>query len=123
VRKAEADFKVAHELKLSERAFHDSVCFHSQQSAEKYLKALLVERCLPVPRTHDLDRLLTELAAYYPILKTLRRGLLVLTGFAVEARYPGLTASKRQAASSLRWCERVRTAVRQLLGLKEPPTR
>lgn len=33
----------------------DTICFHSQQAAEKYLKAVLVFHTQPVPRTHDLD--------------------------------------------------------------------
>ena len=44
--KAEADFDAAHELASSKSRLHDSVCFHCQQSAEKYLKALLAERGL-----------------------------------------------------------------------------
>jgi HEPN domain-containing protein len=30
----------------------DTICFHSQQAAEKYLKAVLVFHAQPVPRTH-----------------------------------------------------------------------
>ena len=30
----------------------DTICFHSQQVAEKYLKAVLVFYAQPVPRTH-----------------------------------------------------------------------
>ena len=116
-RKAEADFRVSGEIARSAEPFHDSVCFHCQQSAEKYLKALLVELGIPFPRTHDLDRLLLALLPTHPQLRTLRRGLLFLTEFAVEARYPGLNTSKRQATSALRWAERVRQAVRSLLGL------
>ena len=36
----------------------DTICFHSQQAAEKYLKAVLVFHAQPVPRTHDLEHLL-----------------------------------------------------------------
>ncbi len=32
---------------------HSAICFHSQQMAEKYLKALGIERRLTMPRTHD----------------------------------------------------------------------
>ena len=31
-----------------------TVCFHCQQCAEKYLKALLISRGVDFPRTHDL---------------------------------------------------------------------
>jgi hypothetical protein len=47
----------------------------------------------------------------------MRRGLIFLTDFAVDIRYPGDSASKRQAASALRWAGRVRGECRRLLGL------
>jgi HEPN domain-containing protein len=65
---------------------HDEVCFHCQQCAEKYLKGLMEESGLIVPKTHDLDALLTALASYYPGLRSLRRGLLFLSDFAVDFR-------------------------------------
>ena len=46
-----------------------------------------------------------------------RRGLLFLSDFAVDTRYPGSNASKRQAVAALRWAERVRTPARALLGM------
>ena len=81
------------------------------------MKALLVELALPVPRTHDLDRLLNDLILHHPQLSSLRRGALFLGQFAVETRYPGLNATKRQAVSTLRWAARLRLAVRIVLSL------
>jgi len=93
------------------------VCFHCQQSAEKYLKALLEELGITVARTHDLDKLLTVVQRHHPTLQSLKRGLLFLTDFAVDARYPGLSTTKRQAAAALGWADTVRTAARALLGI------
>jgi hypothetical protein len=76
------------------------------------------ERALPVPKTHDLDLLLTALMPYHPTLRSLRRGLLFLSDFAVDTRYPGNSASKRQALAALRWMDRVRTPMRALLGIR-----
>lgn len=59
VKKAEADHVVAVLSSRSAVPLHDAVCFHGQQCAEKYLKALLEELGLLVPKTHDLDHLLT----------------------------------------------------------------
>jgi HEPN domain-containing protein len=95
------------------------VCFHCQQCAEKYLKGLMEELGLLVPKTHDLDALLTRLAPHHPALQALRRGMLFLSDFAVDARYPGKWARKRQALAALRWAERVRTQARALLGIRE----
>jgi HEPN domain-containing protein len=97
------------------------VCFHYQQCAEKYLKGLMEEVGLTVPKTHDLLDLQTSLAPHHPSLHSLRRGLRFLTHFAVDTRYPGDCATKRQAEAALRWAKRVRTEARKLLGI--PPRR
>lgn len=102
----------------SKSPVHDGVCFHCQQCAEKYLKGLMEEMGLSVPKTHDLEGLLTALATHHPTLRPLRRGLLFLTDFAVDTRYPGKNASKRQAVAALRWASRVRTPARALLGIR-----
>jgi HEPN domain-containing protein len=74
---------------------------------------------LAVPRLHDLNRLRAVLLPHHSSLRGLGRGLKFLTGFAVTQRYPGDRASKRQAAAALRWAEKVRTAARALLGIRE----
>ena len=102
---------------------YDLVCFCCQQSAEKYLKAVLVELGRNVPRTHNLEDLLGLLLPDYPHLSKLRRGLKFLIQFAVEARYPGFHATKPQAAAALRWTGRVADACRLVLGIASKPQR
>ncbi len=102
------------------KLLYDGVCFHCQQAAEKYLKALLQEAGLPIPRTHSLLTLQTLLVPRHPGLKSLQRGLNFMTRFAVDVRYPGQSATKRQAQACVRWAHRVRTACRTILGLKTP---
>jgi HEPN domain-containing protein len=119
VRKAEADYLVAKKSARS-ASFHDAVCFHCQQCAEKYLKAFLVEASLTFPKTHDLDRIRAIAVPQYPSVQMFRRGLLFLTSFAVETRYPGFDASERQAAAAVRWTERVRKECRSLLNIDKP---
>jgi hypothetical protein len=72
---------------------HDGVCFHCQQCAEKYLKGLLEEKGLAIPKTHTLVLLLATLVTHHPELRAFRRGLIFLTPFAVETRYPGDSAT------------------------------
>ena len=98
---------------------HDGVCFHCQQCVEKYLKGLIEELGLPVPKTHMLVLLLAALVAPHPELKSFRRGLVFLTPFAVATRYPGDDATKRQAVAALLWAAKVRKAARELLGMRE----
>jgi HEPN domain-containing protein len=123
VRKAEKDYRLAKKLARGSEPFHDQLCFHCQQSAEKYLKALLEERGIAVAKTHDLKKLFTTLQPHYPELRSVKRGLAFLTQFAVDTRYPGRSASKREAEAALRWTEQVRTAARTILKLPLHPPR
>jgi HEPN domain-containing protein len=123
VRKAEADLRGARNLSRKTPPLHDLVCFHCQQGGEKYLKGLLEELGLMVPKTHDLEQLRVKLHPHHPSLLSLRRGLGFLTNFAIATRYPGDNATKRQATSALRWAERVRALVRALLGIPPRPLR
>jgi HEPN domain-containing protein len=62
VQKVENDLKnAAYTLRMGKDCPTDTVCFHAQQCAEKYLKALLVLRGLEFPRTHDLSQLIALL--------------------------------------------------------------
>jgi HEPN domain-containing protein len=117
------DYRVAVKVGHGGEPLHEAVCFHCQQSAEKYLKGLLEELGLSVPRTHDLEKLWTLLQPRHPVLKPLTRGLRFLTPFAVDIRYPDERAKKREAKAALRWAERVRTAARTTLKLPLHPPR
>jgi len=88
--KAEGDFNTAQrELAATEAANYDAVCFYSQQCAEKYLKARLVEAGTDFPKTHDLGALLDLALPAEPDWEQMRDGLDSLTDRAVEVRYPG----------------------------------
>ncbi|MCI0380489.1 MAG: HEPN domain-containing protein [Gemmataceae bacterium] len=116
VRKAESDYSLAAKLgRAKSEPFHDERCFHCQQSAEKYLKAIMTEHGLAVPKSHNLDDLFSLL--HQLSLRLQRRGLIFLSDFAVGVRYPGKNATKRQAASAFRWAGRVRSVCRAHLGI------
>ena len=53
VRKAEDDFQAAELLAAGGKLLHDQICFHCQQSTEKYLKALLHELGVAFTRPND----------------------------------------------------------------------
>jgi HEPN domain-containing protein len=99
-----------------------SFAFFASRS-EKYLKALQEELGIAIPRTHVLSDLLALLAPHHPALASLRRGLRFLTRFAVETRYPGDRATRREAQAALRWAGQVRAECRTLLGLPQSAPR
>jgi HEPN domain-containing protein len=93
------------------------VAYHAQQSAEKYLKACLVEAGIQPPRTHDLR----VIAALEPGLAgstaPLQAALRALSRLAAIGRYPGYVATLQQAETALCTAESVRTLCRKRLGL------
>jgi HEPN domain-containing protein/predicted nucleotidyltransferase len=57
IRRADGDFRSAG-LELRDGSVPENVCFHAHQSAEKYLKAVIICQHVVPPRTHKLGDLL-----------------------------------------------------------------
>lgn len=87
IRKAESDFKNIALVLPAEDAPYDTVYFHAQQAAEKYLKALLTFHGVPFRRTHDLSELVLLLPASSSVANAVG-DLSELTDAAVAVRYP-----------------------------------
>lgn len=115
VRKAEHDLEAANRIMaIEEGCPFDTVCFHCQQAAEKYLKCLLTYLGIQAPRTHDLKALgaLIPLEQNFPV-----RGeeLAGLNPYAVDVRYaddwrePQMNDAKRALVLALK----VRAAIRE----------
>jgi HEPN domain-containing protein len=118
VDKAEGDFATAsREMRVRKLPNYDAVCFHAQQTAEKYLKAALQENKRPIPKTHSLVELLALIIEFEPVYLMLQPDLNVLEGFAVQYRYPGQAAEILDARSALSAARRVRGFIRTKLGL------
>ncbi len=123
VEKAEGDFRSAErERHVRNRPNHDLVCFLSQQCAEKYLKARLIEAEIDFPKIHNLTALLRLVLPVEPALEALQEELTPLNHYAVEFRYPGDTATKDDAKAAFANCRVVRTEIRKVLGLEGLPS-
>jgi HEPN domain-containing protein len=59
IEKADEDFEFALVNFQEGKPFVAQICFHFQQSAEKYLKGYIVARDLEFRKTHDLSMLLS----------------------------------------------------------------
>jgi HEPN domain-containing protein len=120
VKKTEGDFDTAQrELRARKSPNFDSACFHSQQCAEKFLKARLQEAQIAFPHTHDLDILLNLALPVEPLWSGLAASAKLLTQHAVKARYPGSWLTRTQAREALIRCREIRALARQSLGLKK----
>ena len=122
VAKTEMDYDGA--VLLNRKRKHplpDLVCFHCQQCLEKYLKGFLHESKIPFPKTHSLIDLMTLAVPKAATLKALHSDLLYVDDYAVKFRYPGLTASVKQAAEALTRTRKVRLRLRLLLAISSRP--
>jgi len=117
VEKAEHDLITAeHTLKLKINCPFDTVCFHAQQCAEKYLKALLVFDSKQFPPQHNL-RILMQLIPAQVALGLDSKAVIGLTRYAVDARYPGdwESITRPEAKQAVAVALQVRKTVRAIL--------
>ena len=124
VKKAEDDYAGAVALNRRRSSpLPDLVCFHCQQSAEKYLKAFLHENGVGFGKTHDLEELLDLATPVDASLSSLMPHTDELNKYSVEFRYPGKTTTTADARDALAATRVVRAAFRPCLRIKPPPRR
>jgi HEPN domain-containing protein len=90
------------------RILLEDLCFHAQQAAEKALKAVLVFRSVPFPKTHNIGTLLDLLPDDLSLPAEVKEAP-GLTDYAVLTRYPGdlEPVTKEEYLESLRIAEAV----------------
>ena len=87
----------------------EDLCFDAQQAAEKAVKAVMIERRVEFPYTHDLARLLSLLEDAGEDIPNAVRQAADLTDYATVARYPGTyeSVSEEEYADAIRMAEAV----------------
>ena len=118
IQKAEEDYNSAKWLQQAPDPVYNPICFHVQQCIEKYLKAWLQEANVPVPKTHNLEELLALIVPTLPAWSQWQPDFEIITEYAVEARYPGDSATADDTQHAIHVCEAVRHAVRTSLKLR-----
>jgi len=88
--KALHDLTAARTVAASAEPLFDVGAFHCQQAAEKAVKAYLVFRDRPFPKTHDVAELIDRAGDYEAGFSQWRDTAGRLTQYATDARYPGL---------------------------------
>ena len=118
VKYAEEDLILAKSALRRNKPLTMGSCFHSQQCAEKYLKAILVSKDAEFPKTHDL-LILDGLCKAAGILTGFtKEDLGRLSGYAVRTRYPGNQPVPKEAREALEIAMQIRRFARAFLGLK-----
>ncbi|SPF35376.1 HEPN domain protein [Candidatus Sulfopaludibacter sp. SbA4] len=90
--KAELDLKAAaHETSAPAEGLWGDVMFHSQQAAEKAMKAFLAWHDVPFRKTHNLEELGQQCVALDATLGVVAGQAAPLTEYVWKFRYPGET--------------------------------
>ncbi len=100
------------------------VAYHTQQCAEKYLKAYLVYCGVDFPYTHNISILL-ELCSEHATWTAEMRDAEQLTLYSITTRYPGedQEVTEAEAKRAIELAQQVRTQVRtalEKLGVELP---
>lgn len=116
---AEQDFHIAQmAYRHRKHPTYYGACFHSQQCAEKYLKAFLVRHQAILRKTHDLEELVRLCSQIDSTFSLIADQLAELNTFSIDARYPGLSLTKEDAQEAVKSMKEIRIFVRARLGLK-----
>lgn len=92
------------------------ICYHCQQSAEKYLKAAFVYFQKPIEKTHDLTFLAEVLQDFVDISDEVYRACAALTKYGVKARYPfQLITSQNDAIFAIADAKKIQSWVKSLV--------
>ncbi len=93
------------------------ICFHCQQSAEKYLKAFLVFQGIPFEKTHNLTALLKECILVDTEFEILKVPCARLNVYGVEIRYPtNLSIDTPDIDLAIKDAQAVKTTILKKIG-------
>lgn len=110
---AERDLRHRDDLWKLGRDYWSEICWLSQQTVEKHMKALLVSRWVRPARTHDLEALLEALRSAGIDMPALDEDCKLLTEHAIAPRYgAALTLRERDARIATDAADRILAAVR-----------
>jgi len=119
---AEMDLDSAIHLSSMHPAPVEIICYHCQQSAEKFLKAYLVLKGIDPPRIHDLDELRKACLRYASAFSGIADSCSDLTAYGVQPRYPlGLVLEEQDMKRALDNAQSVREFILTLVPEMKRP--
>ena len=89
LKRAKSNMARAKAGRVSSEILFEDLCFDAQQAVEKALKSLCVIHEIVFPKTHDIAYLIELLEEKNVTVPEDVQNAKILTGYAVETRYPG----------------------------------
>ena len=120
IEKADHDLGSAKVIYLHLPDYFDTIAFHCQQAAEKYIKAVLFFHQLEFQRSHDLIYLLELLSCKTEINDHWFKIAVSLNSYGVQIRYPNtiIKLSKEEIESAIQIAEDFRKFAIELLKIE-----
>jgi HEPN domain-containing protein len=120
IEKADHDLGSAKIIFLHLPDYFDTIAFHCQQAAEKYLKAILIYYRIDFIRTHDLVYLLDLLSREVSIDELKFKNAFTLNNYGVQIRYPNkiLSLTKEELEKAIHISEGFRLFAIEQIGLE-----
>ena len=121
---AKEDLAIAELASKADNIFNRSICYHCQQSAEKDLKAYIIFLDLPLQKTHNLAKLVEQIAEIDINVKVINEIAITLSEYITSARYPddfeiiSDEESKNAILFSKNIKEYIVTNIKKLTGVK-----
>lgn len=118
--KADEDFHFAESNLQDGSEFFSQICFHFQQSAEKYLKSYIIANGLDFDKVHDLVHLLRTCSGHDQMFTDLKEECILLNSAYIETRYPvhwPISYTKETAEQAHAAAEKISWLVRDRLKL------
>ena len=120
---ADKDLYVAELVIKDDYPLTNIVAFHCQQAIEKYLKAFMIEKDIPLLKTHDLIKL-NGMINEIKKLDIDEKKLIILNEVYMDSRYPGDLGlmsdgipTKEQAREFIEYVKEIRTVVGNELSM------
>ncbi len=113
-KKAENDLINAENTIKMESPPTDTICFHAQQCAEKYLKGFLTFHEIDFPKTHSLEDLVLLCKGVAPNIESELEDIEILSSYGVQVRYPDelyYDIPKDDAQEAIDLAKKVKTVV------------
>ncbi len=120
IEKADHDLGSAKIIYIHLPEYFDTIAFHCQQAAEKYIKAILVFYKIEFLRSHDLIYLLEMLSRQIEIDDSKFKKAFSLNNFGVQIRYPNkvIKLTKEELESAIQICEEFRAFSVNIIGIE-----
>jgi HEPN domain-containing protein len=116
--KGKDDLRAAEYLSTMHNPTPDEIiCFHCQQSAEKYLKGFIFSHDIEPEKTHDLRELLKICQKYNTGFSILLPKIFVLNRYSVFPRYPNeLEISNEDMKTALSYAKSIQEFVMKIFN-------